>query len=96
MENADHSTTSYMLDSREQFQVFDQMEKEGLAPVAIFHSHPHSPAVPSTRDLELAFYPDSLYLIISLMDSDSPEGHVYHIAEGRVQEVEMEVVEDGH
>jgi [CysO sulfur-carrier protein]-S-L-cysteine hydrolase len=33
---------------------------------AIVHSHTHSPAVPSPTDLGLAFYPDSLYLLVSL------------------------------
>ena len=38
----------------------------------IVHSHTHSPAVPSPTDLGLAFYPDSLYLLVSL-DPDSAD-----------------------
>jgi len=39
----------------------------------IVHSHTHSPAVPSPTDLGLAFYPDSLYILVSLdPDSASP------------------------
>jgi len=92
MQNAEHSSTFYMMDSREQFQVFDEIEREGLDLVAIFHSHPHSPAVPSGRDKELAFYPDSLYLIISLMN-DEPESHAYKIVGEKVEEVKI-VIED--
>ena len=33
---------------------------------AIYHSHPTAPAEPSATDLEMANYPDALYLIISL------------------------------
>lgn len=33
---------------------------------AIVHSHTHSPAVPSPTDLRLAFYPDALYMLVSL------------------------------
>ena len=33
---------------------------------AIVHSHTHSPAVPSPTDLRLAFYPDALYILVSL------------------------------
>ena len=40
----------------------------------IVHSHTHSPAVPSPTDLGLAFYPDSLYLLVSLdPDSSGPD-----------------------
>lgn len=93
MENAEHSAVFYMLDSREQFEVFDAIEREGLELVAIFHSHPHSPPLPSAQDMELAFYPDARYLIVSLM-GDEPEGRVYRIVDGRVEEVELAVGAD--
>ena len=32
----------------------------------IVHSHTHTPAIPSPTDLGLAFYPDALYLLVSL------------------------------
>lgn len=94
MENVEHSSDFYMMDSQEQFKVFDEMENEGLELVAIFHSHPHSPAAPSMRDCELAFYPDSLYLIISLMDDARPEWHAYQINDNEV--VEAMIVVDGN
>ena len=37
----------------------------------IVHSHTHSPAVPSPTDVGLAFYPDSLYLLVSLADDQA-------------------------
>ena len=92
MENAEHSRTFYMMDSREQFQVFDQIEREGLDLLAIFHSHPHSEAYPSAHDRELAYYPDSLYLIISLMNA-KPDYHAFRIVDGAVEETEI-VIED--
>lgn len=90
MENIEHSPDFYMLDSTEQFRVFESMEKEGLELVAIFHSHPHSSAVPSARDLELAFYPESLYLIISL-EGEEPESHAYSIRNDQVREVRIKL-----
>lgn len=90
MENAEHSETIYMMDSREQFRVFDEMNAEGLALVAIFHSHPHSEAYPSARDCELAFYPEALYLIVSLMNAE-PDCRVFRIADGEVEEARIEV-----
>lgn len=94
MDNTEHSQTLYMMDSREQFRVFDEMEREGLELVAIFHSHPHSQAYPSAHDCELAFYPDSLYLIISLMD-EQPASRVFKIVDGTVKEAELVLTEPG-
>lgn len=89
MENAEHSSTFYLMDSQEQFEVFDQMNQGGLDPVAIFHSHPHSPAYPSGVDLELAFYPDSLYLIVSLA-SEEPIARVFSIVDQNIVEAQLQ------
>jgi len=93
MENIEHSQTLYMMDSQEQFRVFDEMEKNGLELVAIFHSHPHSDPVPSARDCELAFYPESLYLILSLQN-DKPVARSFHIVDSKVEPVDIIVHED--
>lgn len=92
MENIEHSSTLYMMDSQEQFKVFDEMEKEGVEMVAIYHSHPHSDAYPSPRDCELAFYPDSFYLIISLKNGN-PEGRAFKIIDKEVEEIQIIIEE---
>ena len=48
-------------------------EDEGDELIAIFHSHPTSPAFPSLIDAARAFYPDSVYLILSLQRPHDPE-----------------------
>ncbi|MHB9053262.1 MAG: M67 family metallopeptidase [Thermoleophilia bacterium] len=88
MENAEHSEVFYQMDSQEQFQVFDEMERESLDLVSIFHSHPHSPAFPSEHDRGLAFYPDAVYLIVSLMD-DEPDCRAFRIEEGSIREIDI-------
>ena len=47
-------------------------EDEGDELIAIYHSHPASAAYPSAVDAAKAFYPDSVYLIISLQNRDAP------------------------
>jgi proteasome lid subunit RPN8/RPN11 len=42
-----------------------QARERGLAVVGFYHSHPHSPPVPSVTDLAEASYADHLYLIVS-------------------------------
>jgi proteasome lid subunit RPN8/RPN11 len=66
MRNADESRTTYLINPKEQLEVFREMEKEGLDMVAIYHSHPHTIPFPSERDVRLAFYPDVAHVIISL------------------------------
>lgn len=60
---------------------------------AIVHSHTHTRAVPSPTDVGLAFYPDALYLLVSLseVESDSATGQpsvrAWRIVAGEVHEV---------
>ena len=90
MENSEHSEVFYLMDSEEQFRVFDEIERAGLELVGIFHSHPHSPAFPSADDRELAFYPEAAYLIVSLMDAD-PVCHAFSIVDGNMREIDIMV-----
>ena len=52
----------------------------------IVHSHVRSPAVPSPTDIGLAFYPDALYLLVSLADETV---RAWRIVDGAVHEVEL-------
>jgi [CysO sulfur-carrier protein]-S-L-cysteine hydrolase len=92
MKNLDASPVAYRLDPKEQLQVFDEMEAEGLDLWAIYHSHTHSDAYPSETDVRLAFYPDPLYLLLSLTDRDDPVLRAFHILEGEVTEEELTIV----
>jgi proteasome lid subunit RPN8/RPN11 len=37
----------------------------------IVHSHTHTPAVPSPTDIGLAFYPDALYVLVTLSEDEA-------------------------
>ncbi len=91
MTNAEHSPVTYRLEPEKQVRIFMEIEEKGWELVAIYHSHSHSPAYPSATDLELAFYPDSLYLIISLADRDRPILRAFHIVEGLIEEERVEI-----
>lgn len=64
---------------------------------AIVHSHTHTPARPSPTDIGLAFYPEALYILVSLSEdeadptSGSPSVRAWRIFEGGVYEVELRV-----
>ena len=55
---------------------------------AIVHSHVRSPAYPSPTDLGLAFYPDALYLLVSLAE-DEPALGAFRIIDGSIHPVEL-------
>lgn len=55
----------------------------------IVHSHVRSPAVPSPTDVDLAYYPDALYLLVSL--AAEPALRAWRIADGSVHEVGLEL-----
>jgi [CysO sulfur-carrier protein]-S-L-cysteine hydrolase len=61
----------------------------------IVHSHTHTPAVPSPTDLGQAFYPDSLYLLVSLADDQrdvrtgEPGIRAWRIVDGVADEVAL-------
>ena len=64
---------------------------------AIVHSHVKSPAVPSPTDIGLAFYPDALYILVSLSPDEadpstgSPSLRAWRIVGGATHEVGLEV-----
>ncbi len=91
MTNAEPSPVSYFMDPKEQLLAMKDMRKEGLRMVAIYHSHPGSPAYPSAKDVSLAFYPDSLYMIVSFSDKEKAEARAFEIVEENVGEVEIEI-----
>ena len=86
MTNIEPSPVSYLMDPDEQLSVQKKMREQGEGMTAIYHSHPQSPAYPSAKDVNLAFYEDAFYLIVSLSEGDIHEVKAYSIVEGRVSE----------
>jgi [CysO sulfur-carrier protein]-S-L-cysteine hydrolase len=56
----------------------------------IVHSHVRSPAYPSPTDVGLAFYPDALYLLVSLA-APEPTLAAFRIVDGTIHPVELVV-----
>jgi proteasome lid subunit RPN8/RPN11 len=81
------SPYGYELDPQSLLAAND-LDDEGHG-VAIYHSHPRSPAEPSQTDINLAHYPDWRYLIVSL--ADEPVVRAWRIADGRVEEEDIVV-----
>jgi proteasome lid subunit RPN8/RPN11 len=92
MKNADESRTTYRLDSREQFEVFNEIDEKGWELSGIFHSHTHTEAYPSETDRRQAFYPEAHYVLLSLTDPSDPQLRAFTIREGEIEEQEVRAV----
>jgi len=57
VKNAAQSKVLFRMDPKAQLRAMEQIEAEGLEMIAIFHSHPRGPSVPSPTDLNEAVYP---------------------------------------
>jgi proteasome lid subunit RPN8/RPN11 len=91
MRNADQSRSTYRLDPKEQFQVFNEIETKGWELTGIFHSHTQTEAYPSETDRRQAFYPEAHYVLVSLADRANPELRAFTIIEGVVGEQEARI-----
>ncbi|MGH2453795.1 MAG: Mov34/MPN/PAD-1 family protein [bacterium] len=82
--NADESPYTYRLDDRQLFEFHKELDEAGWDLVGIYHSHTASEAVPSRTDVARAFYPEAVYIIISLRDWDRPEVRGFRITDRSV------------
>jgi proteasome lid subunit RPN8/RPN11 len=89
--NAEASPLRYSLDANDQFRIMRQMEEIGEDLLAIYHSHTASAPYPSQTDVNLAAYPDAVYVIVSLQDSEHPEVRGFWIRDGQIEEAELDV-----
>jgi [CysO sulfur-carrier protein]-S-L-cysteine hydrolase len=88
--NAEASPFRYNLDPQDQFRIMTEMDERGEELSAIYHSHTGSPAYPSQTDINLAAYPDTLYLIVSLIEGER-DLRGFRIEDGEVTEVDLEI-----
>jgi proteasome lid subunit RPN8/RPN11 len=90
--NSAASPLRYEIDSRELYTIQTEIEDAGWDLGAIYHSHTRSAPYPSQTDINLALYPETLYVIVGVA-GDEPEVRAFRIAERRdVREVQLEVM----
>ena len=92
MTNTDKSSTHFIMAPEEQFKVVKDIRAAGRQMLAIYHSHPETPARPSEEDIRLALTPDVIYVIISLQKTDKNNVKGFTIENSKVTGVPVEVV----
>jgi proteasome lid subunit RPN8/RPN11 len=88
--NAAASPLRYELDGAEQYRIQMDIEDAGLELGAIYHSHTRTEPYPSQTDINLAFYPDAVYVIVGLAGAE-PDVRAFSIRDGQVQPTELVV-----
>ena len=91
MSNTDKSSKTFFMDPQEQLKVMKEIRNLGLEMAAIYHSHLESEAYPSAHDVELAYYPETSYVIVSIKDKDNPTIRSFKIVEGKISEEEVNI-----
>ena len=91
MANADKSPATFFMEPQEQLKVLKEIRNLDLELVGIYHSHVASAAYPSSHDVELAFYPEASYVIVSLADKDHPSIRSFKISAGKIIEEEVKI-----
>lgn len=91
--NAAASPYRYEIDSSDLLRLTLAADDADEAFWAVVHSHVRSAARPSPTDIGLAFYPDALYILVSLAESEAdpatgqPGVRAWRIVAGEVFEV---------
>jgi [CysO sulfur-carrier protein]-S-L-cysteine hydrolase len=88
--NAAASPLRYEIGGAEQYRIQMEMDDEGLDLGAIYHSHTRTDPYPSQTDINLAFYPDALYIIVGVA-GHQPQVEAYEIRDGKVAGAELTV-----
>ena len=88
---ADDRVARYEMDPAELWAARRRARDERLEVLGFYHSHPRTPPVPSSHDVERAYYPDAVYAIVGL--APRFEVRAFRISAGRIVEVEVVVEE---
>jgi proteasome lid subunit RPN8/RPN11 len=91
--NASHSLVAFRMDPQEQVNAFLEMEREELEMLAVYHSHPSGPEMPSETDKAEFAYPGVLSLIWVPKD-ETWSCQAYLISDRLVEKVDLRLIDD--
>jgi proteasome lid subunit RPN8/RPN11 len=89
---ASDPTKSYEIAPAEIFKIIRELRTSGLELLGIYHSHPTGENRPSARDIELAYYPQTPYFIISALSEAKTPIRAFLIRDGHVTEIEIQIL----
>jgi proteasome lid subunit RPN8/RPN11 len=84
------SPTAYRTSPRDLFAAFRRLRALQLELLAVYHSHPHSEAVPSCRDLEENTYGETVVHLIIGFAGPAPEVRAWWLGEEDYRDAQWE------
>lgn len=82
---------SFYMDPQSQIAAMHALRLRDQTLLGIYHSHPTTAALPSTRDLAGAAYPGVAYVIISLLIREQPEVAAFVFNAGQFEPISLTV-----
>ncbi len=92
--NAVSPGNRFLMDPGQQIAAMKHMRENGDSLFAIYHSHPFTPAIPSSADIDQAVYPEALHFIISLSTKGVLELRAYRIVDKNHHELCLSLIDD--
>jgi proteasome lid subunit RPN8/RPN11 len=89
---ADKPEARYFASPEDLFAAMKRIRESSQKLIGIYHSHPRSSAYPSVADVQMAFYPDAVYFIISL--EPRIEMRAFRIGGNKIDNVDMVIVDE--
>lgn len=86
---AENTSCVFEMEPQQQINAFKKMRESEESLFAIYHSHPHSEAIPSKKDLTDAAYTDALNIIISLNTKGVLDMRGYFYREEQIERVDL-------
>lgn len=85
------SPVAFEMEPKQQIETMLAIEAEGQQVLAIYHSHPKGPSVPSATDVDRAYYPELIQFILSLQEPKRPSLRAFTIVDNQVDEIPFSV-----
>jgi len=86
---AEQPQQQFLLDPKQQIAAMTKMRDRNEDFLAIYHSHPTSPAEPSQIDIDMVSYPDALTFIISLNTKGVLELRGFKLGNNSAKEISL-------
>ncbi len=86
---AEDPSTHFEMEPKQQIAAMKHMREHNEDLLAIVHSHPMSPPVPSATDVRETGYPDAYYIIVSLNTKGVLQMRAFRFADDAMQPVDL-------
>ncbi len=85
-------TRNYEIAPKEIVRLMREFRRKGLELLGVYHSHPNGENEASPRDIELAYYSEAAYFILSPLPHAGKPVRAFSIRDGKATELEIERV----